>query len=377
MRRLKNIILVILSLALLTGCNSAERKLKKLNKQVEKYVAENQYSEAVDLYVSSLQDDIDHNTVIEGVKAVYRNWTEYQTSLDGTDRSAVFDILDDMIAKFPELQEYGEEEITRTASEFMSRNYKGDLKQFNRFWQDVIARYYRSNTICYGIDETYRTERRGVISEDVQALSRQEFFIEMLNKEYKETFDTYENSDLRSHILSLKNQIDFPVIETVGNKQFGIDFVGNFVVLYYGKFDDANKRTGDGIHMFFYKNSELALKSLVYGNFTDDLLNGDFEEYTIVDSEAWREGVVTGKMVDNKYDGEIKMTLTTAKSTTDYVMNFINGRAEAEGTYVDDDGNTIYVVASAWVGEKQRTYGYPEHFYELEHGLQPWHERAY
>ena len=171
--------------------------------------------------------------------------------------------------------------------------------------------------------------------------------------------------------------IDNGDFNALGNKQFGIDFVGNFVVLYYGKFDDSNKRTGDGIHMFFYKNSDLALKSLVYGNFTDDQLNGDFEEYTIVDSEAWREGVVTGRMVDNKYDGEIKMTLTTAKSTTDYVMNFVNGRAEAEGTYVDDDGNTIYVVASAWVGEKQRTYGYPEHFYELEHGLQPGYERAY
>jgi hypothetical protein len=129
--------------------------------------------------------------------------------------------------------------------------------------------------------------------------------------------------------------------------------------------------------MFYFESSKATLKSLVYGNFTNDILNGDFEEYTVVDSDAWREGVVTGKMVDNKYDGEIKMTLTTPKSTTDYTMQFENGKAVAEGSYVDDNGDTIYVVASACIDGKQRVYGYPQDFYDAEHGLQPWYERAY
>lgn len=377
MSRLKRIILVILTVLLLGGCNSRQRKLRKMNKKAEQLLEDDQYALLVDLYSTSLEEGVDHDAVIEAARSRYTKWVEYQTAKDGTDSESVFVILDDMGERFPELKEDSEEMIVKAASSFMIMNYSGDLKGLNKFWQEVIQRYYWSDTICYGIDRTYRTQRRLVVNQEIQDLVKAGFLTDIINREYKNVFNAFEISDLYHDIYALKKQIDFPVIETVGSKQLGIEFIGNSVVLYYGTFDSENKRSGEGVHMFYFESSKATFKSLVYGNFTNDILNGEFEEYTVIDSDAWREGVVTGNMVDNKYDGEIKMTLTTPKSTTDYTMQFENGKAVAEGTYVDDNGDTIYVVASAWIDGKQRVYGYPQDFYDAEHGLQPWYERAY
>lgn len=376
---LRIILLAVLAGAVFFGYRyfSPEQQLNRLNSQSENLIQAKQYQEAFDLYTNALDEGkLDHDKLIEGVSGVCEKWFTSRTIEYQDDPEKLFALHDTVMERIPELKEQCEESLAMSASLIMSVKYSGDLKGLNQFWKDVITRYYWSDTICEEIDSQYRMERESVLEQNVNDLVNAGFIDDMINKEYKKVFDAFEVSDLRANALALKKQIDFPFYGAIRGKTFVVDFVNGGLTIYYGEYSNE-KRNGEGIHLFFYKGEKVGYKSLVYGNFTNDMLNGEFEEYSIVDADAWREGIVTGNMVDSKYDGQIQMTLTTPKSTTDYTMRFDNGKAIAEGSYVDDNGETIYVVASTWIDGKQRVYGYPKDFYDCEHGLQPWYERPY
>ena len=165
-------------------------------------------------------------------------------------------------------------------------------------------------------------------------------------------------------------------------KSIKIEYVSSFFTMYYGELDSRGNRTGEGVQLVYavnMKEQEKYAKVYLRGQFSNDMVNGEFTEYSYKIVEKEFTAHTSGKMVDNKYDGEIKSLYEETDARKDnYVFIFKEGLVQKLGRMVDIPGE-YYAVAVDNTTEPGNPwyFAYTKEGLEKVRGFYPYYSMLY
>ena len=129
------------------------------------------------------------------------------------------------------------------------------------------------------------------------------------------------------------------------------------------------------IYAVNYEEPDKYIKEYLHGQFANDMVNGEFEELNQVVISSNAIAYITGKMVDNKYDGEIKSQLDNGTTTRNYTFTFNEGLPVALGRLVDIEGD--YYGVGTTGGDQPYYYGYKKASLDEIHGFYPYYNKLH
>ena len=172
----------------------------------------------------------------------------------------------------------------------------------------------------------------------------------------------------------------FPYTRKMNNgKTVIIEYVHTFFTLYYGEVDSDNKRNGEGRQMTYAVNYEKApeqyIEEYLHGNFINDMVNGEFEEFNHVHVSSDSVAHITGMMIDNMYDGKIRTAQSLNGKLREYTFTFNKGIPESLGKLVDFEGD--YYAVGVTDDNPPYYYGYHKDSLNVVHGFYPYYEKLH
>ena len=378
-RMLKKILLALMAVFLLmtSGCaQSDEQKLRKLEEKANKLIETSDYQGAIDIYRKALEDGLSSELVMPLITKTYTDWSAVSLVQAGGKLSAPLDIIDQMIETFPETKTTGEGFILDYAKAFM--NAAGDdIAEIKKIWEAIVARYYESDEICYGVDDLLQETAEGIIDRQTDAII-DELTSAMDNDDFNASFERIDEYRKQTYTMLLNRSSLFPYVRKLDNgKTVIVEYVNTFFSLYYGDVDSEGKRSGEGRQIIYavnYSEADKYIREYMHGQFANDMVNGEFEEVNHVVVGGNAIAYITGKMVDNKYDGEIKSQLDNGTTTREYTFTFHDGLPVALGRLVDFED---YYAVGTTGGDDPHYFGYKKASLDEIHGFYPYYNKLH
>ena len=300
------ILLTVMGLLLTSGCQSEESKLKKLQDKTEQLVNDGKFEDAVEACDKAISSGMTLETVKPIIEKVYTTWA--MSSISTTSINPALRVIDGMIEKYPDLKESGENIIVDLGS-WALESYGDDVEGMRKVYDAFIKIYYESDIICNGIDSKMKELTTGSMNSKLDELISKDLLTLMDKDEIDAVYDLIDEFRLYSYKVAVNYHFIFPFVKNLDNgKSIKIEYVSSFFTMYYGELDSRGNRTGEGVQLVYavnMKEQEKYAKVYLRGQFSNDMVNGEFSEYSYKIVEKEFTAHTSGKMVDNKYDGEI------------------------------------------------------------------------
>ncbi|MBQ9036452.1 MAG: hypothetical protein IJ115_03220 [Erysipelotrichaceae bacterium] len=373
------VFLTVIGLLLTSGCQSEESKLKKLQEKTEQLINDGKFEEAVEACDNAISSGMTLETVKPVIEDVYTNWA--MSSITTTSINPALQVIDGMIEKYPDLKESGENIIVDMGN-WALESYGDDVEGMRRVYDAFIEIYYESDIICNSIDSKMKELTTGFMNSKLDELISKGLLTLLDNDEIDAVYDLIDEFRLYSYKMAVNYHFIFPYVKNLDNgKSIKIEYVHSFFTMYYGELDSQGNRTGEAVQLVYavnMKEQEKYAKVYLRGQFSDDMVNGEFSEYSykIVKEEIIAH--TSGKMVDNKYDGEISSIYETDTSKDNYIFMFVEGMVQKLGRMVDVPGE-YYAVAVDNTTDPGNPwyYAYTKEGLEKERGFYPYYSMLY
>ena len=374
------VFLTVIGLLLTSGCQSEESKLKKLQEKTEQLINDGKYEEAVEACDNAISSGMTLETVKPVIEEVYTNWA--MSSITTTSINPALQVIDGMIEKYPDLKESGENIIVDMGN-WVLESYGDDVEGMRRVYDAFIEIYYDSDINCNSIDSKMKELTTGFMNSKLDELISKGLLTLLDNDEIDAVYDLIDEFRLYSYKMAVNYHFIFPYVKNLNNgKSIKIEYVNSFFTMYYGELDSQGNRTGEAVQLVYavnMKEQEKYAKVYLRGQFSDDMVNGEFSEYSYKIVEKEFTAHTSGKMVDNKYDGEISSLYEETDARKDnYVFIFKEGLVQKLGRMVDIPGE-YYAVAVDNTTEPGNPwyFAYTKEGLEKVRGFYPYYSMLY
>lgn len=377
----RKILLVSVTVILLftAGCASEEKKLEKLQKQGTELINQADYSGAIALYQKGIEEGRSREAVIPLIQDAYTKWAVGSMLNNGTLLDSL-KIVDEMIEKYPETKEYGENIIVDFGNSWMS-GMGDDIEKKKQVWESIISLYYQSDVICEGIDEKFHQQAEQLVEKNLQALIDAGFLSSLDNDEFETAYDKVDDFRLKCYKVAINRGTVFPYKKILDNgKMICIEYVNSFFSFYYGEHDQDKQKSGEGVQMIYAVNSkkpEAYIRNYLRGTFKNDKVNGAFAETTHMHISTSYMAYASGLMTDNRYDGEIAARVIKNEKDITYYFTFADGTPVSLGSLNAVNGVRYYAVGSDRDPNGPRYYGYDDAAMDTVHGFYPYYDKLY
>lgn len=373
------VFLTVIGLLLTSGCQSEESKFKKLQEKTEQLINDGKFEEAVEVCDNAINSGMTLETVKPVIEEVYTTWA--MSSITTTSINPALQVIDGMIEKYPDLKESGENIIVDMGN-WALESYGDDVEGMRRVYDAFIEIYYDSDIICNSIDSKMKELTTGFMNSKLDELISKGLLTLLDNDEIDAVYDLIDEFRLYSYKMAVNYHFIFPYVKNLDNgKSIKIEYVNSFFTMYYGELDSQGNRTGEAVQLVYavnMKEQEKYAKVYLHGQFSNDMVNGEFSEYSYKKTDNEIIAHTSGKMVDNKYDGEIRSLYETDNIKYNYIFMFVEGMAQKLGRMVDVPGE-YYAVAVDNTTEPGNPwyYAYTKEGLEKERGFYPYYRMLY
>ena len=377
----KMLIAIMTALLLITsGCaQTDEQKAQKVAQKAAKLIENNKdYQGALDLFRQAVEKGLPLETVLPMIEQTYVQWSVNAMTEAGGDVSKGLDIIDAMIAEFPDLTEKGEQTILDFGDRLID-SCGDDVAAMSKAWEGFITRYYKSDTICNGIDHIFKSRVTALTDRQFDVI-RDSLITALEQDDWQAAFRRITDFRQQTYATLLGRGGIFPYTRKLNNgKTVIIEYVHTFFTLYYGEVDSDNKRNGEGRQMTYAVNYEKApeqyIEEYLHGNFINDMVNGEFEEVNHVNISTDSVAHISGMMIDNKYEGQIVSVYENNGKTREYTFTFNDGIVKSLGRLVDFEGD--YYAVGVTNEEPPFYYGYQKENLKTERGFYPYYGKLH
>ncbi len=377
----KMLIAIMTALLLITsGCaQTDEQKAQKVAQKAAKLIADsNDYQGAIDLFKQSLEKGLPAELVNPLIEETYVSWSVAAMTEAGGDVTKALDVIDAMIEEYPDSQEKGEQVIL-DYGKLMIENCGEDVSAMSKVWEGFITRYYKSDTICYGIDHIFKSSVTALTDRQFDVI-RDSLITALERDDWQAAFRRITDFRQQTYATLLGRGGIFPYTRKMNNgKTVIIEYVHTFFTLYYGEVDSDNRRNGEGRQMTYAVNYEKApeqyIEEYLHGNFINDMVNGEFEEFNHVHVSSDSVAHITGMMIDNMYEGKIRTAQSLNGKLREYTFTFNKGIPESLGKMVNYEGD--YYAVGVTDDNPPYYYGYHKDSLKVVHGFYPYYEKLH
>lgn len=382
MRMIKRLTLIIMifSLLMTSGCQSPEKKLQKLQQQTEELIGSGKYEEAIEVCDKALNSDSSSEDIYPLIERIYTEWAMQTMTVNGTSITPSLQIIDQMIERYPDLKDKGEN-IILDLGEWTLESYGEDVEGMRKVFDGFISLYPESDIICYGIDAKFREVAEEILTRKTNELIDNGLLEDIDNDAYETVFAKIDEFRLYCYTMVLNYHFVFPYVRQLDNgMSLKIEYVNSFFTMYFGQLDDQGQKTGEAVQLTYavnMKEQEKYQEEYLRGQFRDDMVNGEFKEYIYKCIDDVLVALNIGKMLDSRYDGEVKSHYERGDSIQDYIFIFENGVVVPYGRMIDYPG--YYGVGIDTTSDLDKTdyFSYKEDSLKIERGLYPFYRSLY
>ncbi|MBQ1907722.1 MAG: zinc-ribbon domain-containing protein [Firmicutes bacterium] len=343
--------------------NSAPVKLKKLNAEVDKIVAEGDYEKAIHTYKAALGSGLDDEAITEGIKGVNMRWLE-ELAVDGYDEP--LELAQEIIKEFPDMTDM----VLPVVSDIFGRAMTRAHEQL-----DTSA----ASMIFLKASVNFPKEVSQPLSEEYDVIKNekaQSIIFGFLNEDFAALIDAKDLGNLRSYmennkvydrLTQARNYSSALLrVELPDGRKLGVHRDGEKTDFYLGEYD-GNQRSGKGIQYCYLtdpSDKEKYYSSIFTSDFKNDLPSGEFWEKCLRQAEPRIVWIVTGKSADGLYEGPITVDYT---SGDEHIVLKNSFSAGVPGGETLEDGRLMVIISedgsrALYSSDPSRVYGlYPLH----------------
>jgi len=382
MRMIKRLTLIIMifSLLMTSGCQSPEKKLQKLQQQTEELISSGKYEEAIEACDKALNSDSSSEDIYPLIERIYTEWAMQTMTVNGTSITPSLQIIDQMIERYPDLKDKGEN-IILDLGEWALESYGEDVEGMRKVFDGFIELYYDSDTICEGLDEKFREVAEGILVRKTNELIDNGLLEDIDNDAYETVFAKIDEFRLYCYTMLLNYHFVFPYVRQLDNgMSLKIEYVNSFFTIYYGQLDNQGQKTGEAVQLTYavnMKEQEKYQEEYLRGQFRDDMVNGEFKEYVYKCSGNPITALNSGKMLENRYEGEIHSHYEYKDWKADYVFTFEKGIVIPLGKMVNYPGYYGTGIDETTDPGNPAYFSYLEEHLKIERGLYPYYRSLY
>ena len=373
-------IVVVLVLLLAEGCQNSDQKLRKLQQQSEQLISENKYEDAIEICDKGLDSGLSSDDIYLLIESIYTSWAMNEVTNNGTNVTPSLQIFDQMIERYPDLKDSGEKDIL-DLGKWVLESYGEDVGGMRKVFESFIELYYDSDTICEGLDAIFMELAQDILKRKTDELINDGLLESIDADSYEEVFRKIDEFRLYCYQMVLSYHFVFPYVRALDNGQtLKIEYVNSFFTIYYGQLDNQGQKTGEAVQLTYavnMKEQEKYQEEYLRGQFRDDMVNGEFKEYVYKCSGNPITALNSGKMLENRYEGEIHSHYEYKDWKADYVFTFEKGIVIPLGKMVNYPGYYGVGIDETTDPDNPAFFSYLEENLETERGFYPYYSGIY
>ena len=343
--------------------NSAPVKLKKLNAEVDKIVAEGDYEKAIHTYKAALGSGLDDEAITEGIKGVNMRWLE-ELAVDGYDEP--LELAQEIIKEFPDMTDMVLPVVSDIFGRAMSRAHEQlDTSAASMIFLKASVNFPKE--VSQPLSEEYDVIKNEKAQSIISGFLNEDFAALIDAKDLGNLRSYMENNKVYDRLTQARNYSSALLrVELPDGRKLGVHRDGEKTDFYLGEYD-GNQRSGKGIQYCYLtdpSDKEKYYSSIFTSDFKNDLPSGEFWEKCLRQAEPRIVWIVTGKSADGLYEGPITVDYT---SGDEHIVLKNSFSAGVPGGETLEDGRLIVIISedgsrALYSSDPSRVYGlYPLH----------------
>ncbi|MBQ2058356.1 MAG: hypothetical protein II488_01140, partial [Firmicutes bacterium] len=343
--------------------NSAPVKLKKLNAEVDKIVAEGDYEKAIHTYKAALGSGLDDEAITEGIKGVNMRWLE-ELAADGYDEP--LELAQEIIKEYPDMTDM----VLPVVSDIFGRAMTRAHEQLDTSAASMIflkASVNFPKEVSQPLSEEYDVIKNEKAQSIISGFLNEDFAALIDAKDLGNLRNYMENNKVYDRLTQARNYSSALLrVELPDGRKLGVHRDGEKTDFYLGEYD-GNQRSGKGIQYCYLtdpSDKEKYYSSIFTSDFKNDLPSGEFWEKCLRQAEPRIVWIVTGKSADGLYEGPITVDYT---SGDEHIVLKNSFSAGVPGGETLEDGRLMVIISedgsrALYSSDPSRVYGlYPLH----------------
>ncbi len=343
--------------------NSAPVKLKKLNAEVDKIVAEGDYEKAIHTYKAALGSGLDDEAITEGIKGVNMRWLE-ELAADGYDEP--LELAQEIIKEYPDMTDM----VLPVVSDIFGRAMTRAHEQLDTSAASMIflkASVNFPKEISQPLSEEYDVIKNEKAQSIISDFLNEDFAALIDAKDLGNLRNYMENNKVYDRLTQARNYSSALLrVELPDGRKLGVHRDGEKTDFYLGEYD-GNQRSGKGIQYCYLtdpSDKEKYYSSIFTSDFKNDVPAGEFWEKCLRQAEPRIIWIVTGKSADGLYEGPITVDYT---SGDDHLVLRNSFSAGVPGGEPLEDGRRMVIISedgarALYSSDLNKAYGlYPLH----------------
>ena len=374
MKQLKKILLAVMAVLMVMTAAGCVDKIEKLDKDVRKALETKDYRAAADLYEKAINDGLDKEVVIPKVVEFYKGWLMDKTADTEASIMDVLVIMEELRDRFPDAKDEAEQTLAGLCALFVTRAGDKDLDKADNLYKAFMDRYADSEKITGDLRDIYETYMAGIVQAELNNLKDSTDLLSCIeSQDYEGIIKAIESTDLENKTQKIYKKITLPVYVTVsGDKVLAANWESGCLTVYYGALDASNRKTGSGVFYTHIVDGNNYVKEVTYCDFTNDKRNGNFKQFLEKKVNKLDKMISEGVLVDNKFNGRVKSTMTRDGETIYLTFNFEDGMVKVIDTN-NSNGTTVYYVADGTGPGGSLYYTKGEKYTQNQHGIAPYY----
>ncbi|MBQ1341763.1 MAG: hypothetical protein IIY33_04690 [Erysipelotrichaceae bacterium] len=372
MKHVKKILLAVMAVLMVMTAAGCVDKIEKLDKDVRKALETKDYRAAADLYEKAINDGLDKEVVIPKVVEFYKGWLKDKTYDTDASIMDLLVIMEELRDRFPDAKDEAEKTLAGLCAALVTGSE--DLDKADNLYKAFMDRYADSEKITGDVRAVYEVYLAGIIQGELNTLKDSTDLLACIeSQDYEGIIKAIESTDLESKTQKIYKKISLPVhVDVADNKVLAANWESGCLTVYYGALDTNNRKTGSGVFYTHIVDGNNYVKEVTYCDFTNDKRNGNFKQFLEKRVNKLDKMVSEGVLVDNKFNGRVKSTMTRDGETIYLTFNFEDGMVKVIDTS-NSSGATVYYVADGTGPGGSLYYTKGEKYTQNPHGMAPYY----
>lgn len=372
MKHVKKILLAVMAVLMVMTAAGCVDKIEKLDKDVRKALETKDYRAAADLYEKAINDGLDKEVVIPKVVEFYKGWLKDKTYDTDASIMDLLVIMEELRDRFPDAKDEAEKTLAGLCAALVTGSE--DLDKADNLYKAFMDRYADSEKITGDVRAVYEVYLAGIIQGELNTLKDSTDLLSCIeNQDYEGIIKAIESTELENKTQKIYKKISLPVhVDVADNKVLAANWESGCLTVYYGALDTNNRKTGSGVFYTHIVDGNNYVKEVTYCDFTNDKRNGNFKQFLEKRVNKLDKMVSEGVLVDNKFNGRVKSTMTRDGETIYLTFNFEDGMVKVIDTS-NSSGATVYYVADGTGPGGSLYYTKGEKYTQNPHGMAPYY----